>query len=249
MGIVYLITNTKNGTKYVGETSRTLEERYQEHKDMAIHYQRYLKNPERYKWKGSCTYLYKAIHAHGIEHFVVEVLATEDDATKRWELEKHYIKELNTLAPNGYNLTTGGGTCFEHCEATKKIISTKVRAAMLADIDKFRQSDFTKGMPAYCSYKDTGTYKAYLVNNHPLCKRKYFSVSKYGSIEKAKEECIKFLEDLNAGGVKHVTLGPNGVPVKGLRKPLKEKHSKRALPIKIIAMRKISRMRSCTSNL
>lgn len=215
MGFIYQITNTLKNKKYVGETTRTIPVRFQEHKDSAAHYGRYLANPTEYKWKGSCTYLYKAMNKYGVDNFVIEMIVEiPDDQID--EMEIKYIRELNTLAPNGYNLTTGGGK-FNHCEMTKRLLSEKIRAIMLKDIDKFRTSEFTKGMPPFVAYKDIGKYKSYYVNNHPLCKRKYFSESKYGSIEAAKQACIEFVNNLNTTGVPHEVKGPKGVPVKGLR--------------------------------
>ena len=155
------------------------------------------------------------MNKYGVDNFVIEMIVEiPDDQID--EMEIKYIRELNTLAPNGYNLTTGGGK-FNHCEMTKRLLSEKIRAIMLKDIDKFRTSEFTKGMPPFVAYKDTGKYKSYYVNNHPLCKRKYFSESKYGSIEAAKQACIEFVNNLNTTGVPHEVKGPQGVPVKGLR--------------------------------
>ena len=215
MGFIYQITNTIKNKKYVGETTRTIPVRFQEHKDSAAHYKRFLENPTEYTWKGSCTYLYKAMNKYGVDYFIIEMIVEVPDEQID-ENEIKYIKELNTLAPNGYNLTTGGGK-FNHCEKTKQLLREKIRAIMLKDIDKFRRSEFTKGMPPFVAYKDTGKYKSYYVNNHPLCKRKYFSESTYGSIEAAKQACIEFVNNLNATGKAHEVKGPKGVPVKGLR--------------------------------
>lgn len=88
--VVYLITNTVNGKKYVGQTQRVLGERIKEHKDDK-------KRP-----------IGKAIHNYKWENFTVEILdecRTPDELNVR---EMYWIATLNTKAPNGYNLTDGG---------------------------------------------------------------------------------------------------------------------------------------------
>ncbi len=216
MGVIYLITNKVDNKQYVGQTSRTLEERFAEHKDGAAHYKRVLEQPNKYSYKGTCTYLYRSMNLHGIDNFRIEsVVECSDDELD--DNEKYFIVEYNTLSPSGYNLTTGGGH-FHHCDETKKIISKKVKATMLSDIDRFRSSDKTIGMPPYTAYKNDGMYESYYTNNHPLCPTNTsFSVSKYGSIESAKAECIKFVNELNTSGKMYTPPGPNGARIKGLR--------------------------------
>lgn len=89
--IVYLITNTVNGKRYVGQTALTLEERWGLH-----------------KYRKSCPAMVAAVRKYGSHNFTIEALfdsLTEEQAN---EFEKEYIERYNTLAPNGYNLTTGG---------------------------------------------------------------------------------------------------------------------------------------------
>lgn len=58
--------------------------------------------------------LYKAINKHGIDNFEVSILETvtaeegRDIKAVLDKLEKKYIQDLNTHAPNGYNMTLGG---------------------------------------------------------------------------------------------------------------------------------------------
>lgn len=215
MGYIYLLTCKVNAKKYVGQTSRSPDERFNEHKDSAAHYARYLANPEKYVWKGSCTYLYRSMIKHGCENFTMEVLAEVDDSELD-ALEIKFIAEIGTLAPGGYNLTTGGGH-YRHCDRTKQMLSEKVKAAMLADIDKFRTSPNTIGMPAYIAYKDIGSYKAYYINNHPRCQRKYFSEVTHGSIEAAKNACIEYVHELEALSEERA-MQLVEKPMKGIRK-------------------------------
>jgi group I intron endonuclease len=91
MYTVYKYTNTINGKMYVGQT-----------KD-----QRNRKN--NHKWKSNpCTAMAHAIEKYGWDAFVYEVLVDGLTVEEANRLEVQYIKELNTMAPNGYNLAPGG---------------------------------------------------------------------------------------------------------------------------------------------
>jgi group I intron endonuclease len=83
--MIYLITNTIDGKRYIGKTSRTIEQRWYQH----------CKNAEY----GHNTYLYKAIRKYGKEAFTVEPLSEGLD-----EEEVLLIAEHNPE----YNMTVGG---------------------------------------------------------------------------------------------------------------------------------------------
>ena len=88
MGFIYCLI-FPNGKKYVGKTTRTVEIRVSQHKSNT----------------SKCTLVKKAYEKYGT--FKVEtILEIENDQLDFYEC--HYIKEYNTLAPNGYNLTDGG---------------------------------------------------------------------------------------------------------------------------------------------
>ena len=57
--------------------------------------------------KDHCLLLNQAIRKYGIDSFDVKILC-ETTETNINELEVKYIKEYNSLVPNGYNLTLGG---------------------------------------------------------------------------------------------------------------------------------------------
>lgn len=104
VGILYILTSPSN-KQYVGiTTKRRFEKRMSAHRST----------------RSSCRYLRNAIQKHGWESFKVE--KKEVPVHKLNKLEKETIKRLNTLAPNGYNLTTGGERCVRS-ELTKKILS------------------------------------------------------------------------------------------------------------------------------
>ena len=88
---IYIITNTINAMQYVGIT-KDLNRRWKQHKSS----------------DGSSRYLHPAIKKHGIENFVFTHVADAFDLDCAKFIEKLLIKEKNTKAPFGYNLTDGG---------------------------------------------------------------------------------------------------------------------------------------------
>ena len=88
-GVIYKITNTKNGMIYIGQTTRSVKERFGEH--MKSDY-----------------LIGRAIRKYGVENFTVEVIeecATPEQLNER---EIFWIAKLNTKHPHGYNMTDGG---------------------------------------------------------------------------------------------------------------------------------------------
>jgi group I intron endonuclease len=115
--IIYLITNTINGKKYVGQHCGTTDSRWKQHLAAALK----LEDPKP---------LYAAIRKYGADKFkyeVLEVLGSEADEKLLDEREIHFIKEYNTYIGNGqgYNLTLGGdGQIGAFCrEETKQKMS------------------------------------------------------------------------------------------------------------------------------
>ena len=90
---------------YIGKTIR-LKKRIQEHKS---------KN-------STCTYLRNAIQKYGWENFQVSTI-WEGDNSVLGDMEKKFIKEHNTLVPNGYNIREGG----EGCDIVSNLTKTTMR--------------------------------------------------------------------------------------------------------------------------
>ena len=93
---IYIIKNDINDKVYIGQ-SINIHKRIQEH-----------------FWKSECSKdvsynsaLHAAIRKYGKEHFYYEVLE-ECDASQLDEREKEYIKQYNSISPNGYNILSGG---------------------------------------------------------------------------------------------------------------------------------------------
>ena len=93
MGTIYKITNTLDNKIYVGQTTRNITERWREHKSRSA--------------PSDGTYLHNAIAKYGEDNFVIEEIDTcSDDELNNREIE--WIAILDTMYPNGYNLTKGG---------------------------------------------------------------------------------------------------------------------------------------------
>lgn len=99
MAYIYKITNKINNKIYIGQTTQPLNSRWTQHKAKAKR-----KNLSTTNFIGS---LYYDMNKYGAENFEIECLETclEENINDR---EIYYIRILNTLAPQGYNLSGGG---------------------------------------------------------------------------------------------------------------------------------------------
>lgn len=96
MNYIYCITNQINNKRYIGKTTKSLEERFREHCS------------DSFKERCNKRPLYDAMNKYGIENFIIEELEQVEDETKLDEREIYWIQELQTYGSNGYNATKGG---------------------------------------------------------------------------------------------------------------------------------------------
>jgi group I intron endonuclease len=113
-GKIYCIENLENGKKYIGQTKSDLHKRFNVH-----------------LCSSGCRKISNALKKYGRYCFAVDVLweavvFTQEELDSK---EIEFIKELNTLHPNGYNLVAGGGGSLSPTEETRFLISTKVKEA------------------------------------------------------------------------------------------------------------------------
>ncbi len=104
--IIYKITNKITNKLYIGLTTRSLDQRWKEHKKIGNQY----------------SLIKKEIQKYGEENFKIEEIDECSSIADLNQREEFWIQELNTLAPNGYNLTTGG-LAAKHSEVTKAKMS------------------------------------------------------------------------------------------------------------------------------
>ena len=91
-GYIYRYTHRDSGKAYIGQTW-DIKRRRQRHESLS---------------QEDCRRFYNALKRHGVEAFDFDIICTANDQAILDALEICYINALNTLHPNGYNLTTGG---------------------------------------------------------------------------------------------------------------------------------------------
>jgi group I intron endonuclease len=87
--IVYKITNKINGKVYIGQTSRTLKARWEQH----------IRNAN----KGTKTKFYNALRKYGADNFTVETLCRAYSNEELNDLEIYYIHKYDSIR-TGYNM-------------------------------------------------------------------------------------------------------------------------------------------------
>ena len=97
--VIYCYTNKINGKRYVGQTSRTLKTRHNQH----------VKSSYNEKSNDYNVPFHSAIRKYGIDNFELEILHIVDEYSIDMT-EIFYIEYFDTLAKNGkgYNVALGG---------------------------------------------------------------------------------------------------------------------------------------------
>lgn len=98
-----------SGKSYIGQT-KNVRERLWGHKSSS----------------NSCRLLKQAIDKYGWNHMNFEILHENLSLHQANAIERFYILYFNTIAPSGYNLTTGGDG-YERHEETKILMSSIMR--------------------------------------------------------------------------------------------------------------------------
>lgn len=121
-----------NGKSYIGQTIRKPERRMYEHFYVSE------KSP----------YLKNAIAKYGKENFVFEILHEVFDFMLD-DLEIQEIAKHNTLAPNGYNLESGGNAKKQVSELTRQKLSKANKGRKMSLEARRKMSESTKGQKAW----------------------------------------------------------------------------------------------------
>jgi hypothetical protein len=157
-GIIYKITSP-SGKVYVGQTIRSFEKRMQEHKDS----------------KSTCSAVKNAIDKYKdqMKYEIIEANIPQEQLDER---EIHWIKELNSLRPNGYNLKTGG----RFYEATQEMCNNMRDAKYKSKIRK-------DGYLGYASQWGNTFYPRIRIDDNII------NLSNGGF--RTEEECIEVLKE------------------------------------------------------
>lgn len=136
--IIYVLTNKINYKSYVGQTSRTLRIRLQEHRAA----------------NSGCIKLQRAIKKYGFENFNTDIISITDNLARANILEKFYIKEYDSIF-SGYNVMDGGSNGRPSAE-TRKLMSDQRKGDKNAmygkrhtQLAKDNISAKKKGQPSY----------------------------------------------------------------------------------------------------
>jgi group I intron endonuclease len=159
---IYLITNSVNDKKYVGQTITTIVKRWQRH-----------------CWAseaGKGMIITRAIHKYGKECFNIVQIDTAHTLEEANEKEVRWGLHHNCITPHGYNAKLGGRKTVHCSEATKhklSAINTGKRASA-ATIEKLsrshmghiasadtrqKMSDYWKGKPTHSNTKRGASLK------------------------------------------------------------------------------------------
>jgi group I intron endonuclease len=121
---IYKITNLTTGKIYVGQSvSHILNHKRYRPYGHEGRFRCHISEAFSTK-KNQSHYLNNSIRKYGVADFAVELIEY-CDLSKADERETHYIKELNSLFPNGYNLKNGGSV-FTHSDESKRRLSVGV---------------------------------------------------------------------------------------------------------------------------
>lgn len=121
MAWIYKITNTVNNSIYIGCTTRTLNNRFSQHRTRS--------KSGKYTQK-----LYNSMKKYGIENFTIEgIIECSDEEI--YTLEEKYIKEYDSYN-NGLNSSVGGEGFIGYTHTEEDLIKIKEH---LLDIAEFRK--------------------------------------------------------------------------------------------------------------
>jgi group I intron endonuclease len=127
MGYIYILTSP-SGKSYIGQTTRSIEKRFEEHEIGK---------------STNCRGIYNAIRKYGWDNFEKDWYECPDsDLNKHEELMEEV---LGTLAPEGYNLRKGGGNRGKPCEESKQRMSESQLGKIRSEESKKKQGKSIEG--------------------------------------------------------------------------------------------------------
>jgi group I intron endonuclease len=161
--LIYLITNIVNGKQYVGQTKRTLKQRWSGHICDAI-------------TCGKGGRLNNAIRKHGKYNFIMEtIVECSEDVVDDYEI---MFIDLYETQKKGYNIERGG-------VASGKSHGTSRDARLLISKSKKRNSELEMGISRVTGKYGNTIYNGYRVRT-PDTKEEVFMSTKYSDEENLK---------------------------------------------------------------
>ena len=127
--IVYIITNTKNQKRYVGVTTKSIAQRWEQHCWLAE--------------SGGTQALYRAMRKYGAACFQIEQIDNAETLEELFEKERRHIEQLGTYTKSGhgYNMTLGGDGVFglEFSEESRAAMAEAAVARFADPAERERQ--------------------------------------------------------------------------------------------------------------
>lgn len=189
MSIVYKITNIVNNKVYIGWTSKTLEERWNEHKCDALR-------------KRDNRKFYNAIRKYGVDAWIYEILKENIESTDAKNQEIEFIKLFDSYT-NGYNSTRGGdgnnGIIMSAESNQRRSVALKGIKKSASTIEKFKNRRSTPEENLKRSIAHTGMKKPWVkwskeqIEKRAMTRRK-ISKDQYLNIHLLNEEGLKIKE-------------------------------------------------------
>jgi len=176
---IYLLTSPSN-KKYIGQTVS-----YLSNGRSYGYFERWKEHVRESKGKRSGSRLLNnAIRKYGHTNFEVTLLEKVDISIIN-EREIFWIKEMNTMTPSGYNLTTGGSERHRLSEESKKLLSEKTKGKMKRKNCK---------LPIYLYECNEENSTGYRVAGHPTLAGKRFT-SKRFTMEENLQMALDYLSN------------------------------------------------------
>lgn len=145
LGYIYKITNQLNNKVYIGQTNRTIQDRWNQH----------IADSKRLDKQ---TYLYKAFNKYGIKNFIIEEII-EASPDKLNELEIYYIKQYDSYN-NGYNMTLGGDThCIYDANYIQQLWDSGKSKIEIMELTGISPHQFWEIMKTYYNYSQKESLK------------------------------------------------------------------------------------------
>lgn len=176
-GYIYLITNKVNGKQYVGQTVRTIKNRFDGHisdKNM---------------------YISRAIRKYGKENFKIEEIDIAYNQIELNLIEGVYMSWFNTLRPNGYNIKEIIDGKGNHSEETKQKMSKLAKKTKrLIESSKNGKKRRGKGLGGKSKYCGVSLYKKNYMSQISFENKRIHLGNFKNEIEAAKAYDIKAIK-------------------------------------------------------
>lgn len=207
---IYLITCETTGKKYIGQTKSYYRKRNGDYYKVGYtrRYSQHIYDIKSVKFTKGCRCLTNSFIKYGLKNHTVKIIFV-CNINKANYYETKFIREYNTLSPNGLNISKGGKNLFSLSEETKEIIRQTQLGKILPRPQKNKMSEshskntLEGKLPPRRQYNDLPKYiyhvissnkEGYEIRHHPQLKQKQFT-AKSISMEENLKRAVKYIEE------------------------------------------------------